>query len=319
MLLTPRHYYAPFEYDQAYKYWELQQQAHWLHTEISLVADMNDWKFNLTDNERSVIGHILKGFTTAELHIEEYWSSKVSRWFKKPEILMMSSAFAAMESIHAVAYAYLNQTLGLEDYEAFSQDPTTKAKMDRLINTDGDSIQDIARSLAVFSAFNEGVSLFSSFAILLNFSRFNKLKGVGQIIAYSCRDESLHAESGIYLFNTLVREYPDFWVDDFKKELYDAARLTVQLEDDYIDKAFELGEIEGLKPHDLKAYIRYRCNTRLNDIGLKKNWKNVDMDAVKRITSWFEPMTSGMEMQDFFAGRSTSYAKSAISFEKIWD
>lgn len=196
-LLTARPTYAPFEYQQAYKYWELQQQSHWLHTEISMASDINDWKMILTDSERHVIGHILKGFTQSEVFIQEYWGQMVGKWFKKPEIQMMAATFSAFESIHAVSYAYLNQSLGLEDFDAFLHEPTAKAKIDRLISTKGKSKEEIARSLAIFSAFNEGVNLFSSFAILLNFSRFNKMKGLGQIIAFSIKDECYSADTEI--------------------------------------------------------------------------------------------------------------------------
>ena len=311
--------YAPFEYPQAYDFWEKQQQAHWLHYEISMNSDVNDWKYNLNESEKNVIAHILKGFTQSEVFIADYWSSKVCKWFKKPEIQMMANTFAAFESIHAVSYAYLNQTLGLEDFGAFLHDETTKAKIDRLIETKGKSKEEIAKSLAIFSAFNEGVNLFSSFAILLNFKRFNKLKGVGQIIEFSVRDEDLHSQAGIWLYNTLIKEFPEILEDSFKKDIYDAARLTIQLEDAYIDKAFELGDLEGLKASDLKQYIRFRCNTKLSDIGLKSNWRNVDMESVKRITEWFDPLVSGTQHTDFFASRSTNYSKSAIDFKNIWE
>ena len=318
-LLTPRIAYAPFEYETAFSYWQKQQQAHWLHTEVSMVGDINDWKLNLTEAEKSLVGHILKGFTQSEIFIEDYWSVKVARWFKKPEIQMMAHTFAAFESIHAVSYAYLNDSLGLTDYSAFLSDPTTKAKIDRLVNTPGKGKDEIAKSLAIFSAFNEGVNLFSSFAILLNFKRFNKLKGVGTIIEFSVRDESLHSEAGCWLFRQFIQEYPDIWTDDLKQEIYEAARITVQLEDDYIEQAFSCGPIEGLNKDDLKQYIRFRANLKLTDLNLKKNWKNIDHDAVKRITDWFEPMTSGTQHSDFFAVRVSSYSKGAISFKNVWE
>src|SRR3984957_8926266 len=245
-LLTARSTYAPFEYQQAYKYWELQQQSHWLHSEISMASDINDWKMHLSDAEKNIVGHILKGFTQSEIFIQEYWGQMVGKWFKKPEIQMMAATFSSFESIHAVSYAYLNQSLGLEDFEAFLHEPTAKAKIDRLIGTKGKSKEEIARSLAIFSAFNEGVNLFSSFAVLLNFSRFNKLKGVGQIIAFSIKDESLHSEAGCWLFRTLISEFPDLMTDALKEEIYDAARTTVELEDAFITKAFEIGTIEGI-------------------------------------------------------------------------
>lgn len=317
-LLQKRATYAPFEYDQAYKFWELQQQSHWLHTEIAMAADINDWKMNLSDSERHVIGQILKGFTQSEVFIQEYWSSMVSSWFKKPEIQMMAATFAAFESIHAVSYAYLNDSLGLSDFAAFLHEPTAKAKIDRLMITKGKSKEEIAKSLAIFSAFNEGVNLFSSFAVLLNFSRFNKMKGLGQIIAFSIKDESLHSEAGCWLFRTMISEYPDIWTDELKKDIYEAARVTIQLEDDFIDKAFELGPIEGLEVSDLKAFIRHRCNTKLQDLGLKNNWKNIDKQSLQNM-AWFDILSAGVSHSDFFASRVSDYSKGSVDFSKIWE
>lgn len=317
-LIDPRVTYAPFEYEQAYKFWELQQQSHWLHTEIAMSSDINDWKLNLSISEKNVIGNILKSFTQSEIFIQEYWSQMVAKWFKKPEIQMMAATFSAFESIHAVSYAYLNQSLGLEDFSAFLHEPTAKAKIDRLITTKGKTKEEIAKSLAIFSGFNEGVNLFSSFAILLNFSRFNKMKGLGQIIAFSIKDESLHSEAGCWLFRTLISEFPDLWTDELKKEIYDAARLTIDLEDAFIDKTFELGDIEGLSAKDLKCFIRMRCNTKLNDLGLKQNWKNIDKDSLERMR-WFDVLSTGVSQQDFFAGRVTDYSRGSIDFSKIWE
>ena len=317
-ILTPRPTYSPFEYDQAYKYWELQQQSHWLHTEVAMASDINDWKINLTESERNIVGHILKGFTQSEVFIQEYWSQMVAKWFKKPEIQMMAASFASMESIHAVAYAYLNQSLGLEDFSAFLHESTAKAKIDRLIETKGKNRDEITRSLAIFSAVNEGINLFSSFAILLNFSRFNKMKGLGQIIAFSIKDESLHSEAGCWLFRTMVSEFPDMWNDELKKQIYDAARLTIELEDNFIDKAFELGEIEGLTSKDMKAFIRHRCNTKLTDLGLKKNYKNIDKEALSRM-EWFDVLSGGVSHSDFFSSRVSDYSKGNTDFSGVWE
>jgi ribonucleoside-diphosphate reductase beta chain len=316
-LLQPRLSYSPFQYPEAYKYWELQQQSHWLHTEISMASDINDWKLNLTESEKNVIGHILKSFVSTEIHVEDYWQ-RIAKWFKKPEIQIMSASFASFESIHAVAYAYLNQSLGLEDFETFLQEPTGKAKIDRLVNTKGKSKEEMAKSLAIFSAFTEGVNLFSSFAVLLNFSRFNKLKGVGQIIAFSIKDESLHSEAGCWLFRTLIDEFPEIMTDEVKEEIYDAARLTIELEDSFISKAFEGGEIEGLTEKDLKNFIRFRANTKLNDLGIGKIWKNIDKEALDRM-EWFDTLSAGVSHSDFFASRVDSYSKGTIDFSTIWD
>lgn len=317
MLLTPRISYGPFEYPEAYNFWLKQQQSHWLHTEFPMAQDVLDYT-SMLEKEKNVIRGIIRIFTQSEVFIEDYWSSKVARWFKKPEIQMMAHTFGAFESIHAVSYQHLVDELGLTDFNAFLSEPTAKAKIDRLINQPGKTKEEIAISLAVFSAFNEGVNLFSSFAVLMNFSRFNKLKGVGAIVSASIKDESLHSEAGCWLFRTFVSEYPDIFTDELKKKIYDAARLTVDLEDAFIDKVFELGPIEGLDPYDLKQYIRFRTNTKLNDLGLKTNWKNLDKDALKRM-EWFDILSSGISHSDFFAQRVTDYAKGVVDFSKIWE
>lgn len=317
-MLTRRDVYKPFEYPQASDYWLQQQQAHWIHTEVSMASDIHDWAMKMTPAEKHLIGTVLKGFTQTEVIVNDYWSRRVSKWFPKPEIVMMASALGNMETVHMNAYALLNDSLGLDDFAAFLDEPSAAAKLSHLIETDGSSLRGIARSLAVFSAFAEGVQLFSSFAVLMNFSRFNKLKGVGQIVAFSVRDESLHSEAGCWLFRTLVSEHPELFDDEMKKELYDAARAAVTLEDDFLERAFDVGAIEGLTLHDMKQFVRHRANAKLSDIGLKSNWKNIDKAAIERM-EWFDFQTSAPEHQDFFAQRVTSYSKSSADFSQIWD
>lgn len=317
-LLDKRLEYGPFEYEDAYSYWLKQQVSHWLHTEIQMASDVNDWKLKLSETEKKVLGNTLKGFVQAEIFIEDYWSSKVSRWFKKPEIQMMAHTFGAFESIHAVSYSYLEETLGIQDYKSFLTEPAAKAKIDRLINTKGKSKEEIAKSLAIFSGFNEGVNLFSSFAILMSFSQRNLMKGLGQIIAFSIRDESLHSEAGCWLFRTFTKEYPEVFTPELKEEIYEAARLTVQLEDDFIEKAFELGDLPNLTKQDLKNYIRYRANSKLQELGLSSNWKTIDKESLERL-QWFSVLSSGVEQADFFASRVSTYSKSIASFEDIWE
>lgn len=318
-LLKPRPIYKPFQYPEYYELWKMAHQSHWLADEVSMASDINDWKTNLTENEKQLIGYILKGFTQQEVFIEDYWSAMVGRWFKIPEIQMMAHTFAAFESIHADGYDKLNSSLGLEDYEAFLHEPETKAKIDRLVETKGKSVKEIARSLAIFSAFSEGVNLFSSFAILLNFTRFNKLKGTSQIVSWSINDEDLHSKAGCMLFNQLIKENPEIWTPEFKEDIIEAARLTVKLEDDFIDKAFEMGNIQGLTKEHVKVFIRHRANMKLNEINLPSNWKNLNKELLDDM-QWFTVLSKGTQQHDFFAGKEgSSYSKSAQNWDEIWE
>ena len=317
-LLKARSTYAPMEYPEYHDIFKKANQSHWVSDEVNMSPDINDWKIVLSESEKNVIGHVLKGFVATETYVEDFWAAKVGRWFKIPEIQRMAHTFSAFESIHSEAYAVLNESLNLTDYDAFLHEPSAKAKIDRLTQVKGKSVRDIARSLAIFSAFTEGVNLFSSFAILLNFSRFNKMKGMGQIISWSIRDESLHSQAGCMLFNQLIKEHPDIWDDTLKQELYEAARLTIELEDSFITKAFSLGQIEGLELADMKTFIRHRCNQKLQEIGLKSNWKNLDKSIIDKM-KWFDVLSGGNTQTDFFSSRETNYSKGNIDWSKMWE
>jgi len=316
MITEPRNFYKPFEYQTAFDFYKDQHRAHWLADEVPLASDLNDWKLKLNDSERNLIGNILKSFAQTEVHVNDYWSTKVSIWFPKPEVQAMARVFADFESIHAEAYARLNEELGLDDFAAFLEDEEAKAKIDRLVETPGETLHEKALSLAIFSAFTEGVNLFSSFAVLMSFQLRNLMKGTGQIVEWSVRDESLHSKAGCWLFRTLVSENTD--LDDHKLmgEIYKACEVSVNLEFDFIDKAFEMGDIEGLSKEQLKNFIKARANEKLNELGYSPLYNDVDPNLMREM-EWFNHLTSGKTHQDFFANRVTDYSKSTADWSDL--
>jgi ribonucleoside-diphosphate reductase beta chain len=319
-LLHERIIYKPFEYPQAYEYWLNQQQAHWLHTEIPMMSDLNDWNSNLNKTEKNIIGSILKGFAQTETIVNDYWSGLVTKWFRKPEVIMMATTFGAFETIHAEAYSLLNETLGLDNFSEFLEDEATMAKIENLMlvrdSFNGEkNIPEIAKSLAIFSAFTEGVNLFSSFAILLSFKMRNKLKGVGQIVEWSIRDESMHSEAGCWLFRTLIEENPYLKTKELEAAINEAALLSLKLELDFIDKVFELGDLEGCSKYDLQNFIKNRVNTKLGDLGYNPIITDIDLTAVERM-KWFDHLSAGKQHTDFFANRVTNYSKGTMTWDE---
>jgi ribonucleoside-diphosphate reductase beta chain len=308
-IITPRNYYKPFEYQTSFDFYKDQHRAHWLADEVSLASDLGDWKSKLTEPEKNLIGNILKSFAQTEVHVNDYWSTKVSVWFPKPEIQAMARAFADFESIHAEAYARLNEELGLDNFQAFLEDEASKAKIDHLIETPGETLNERALSLAIFSAFTEGVNLFSSFAILMSFQLRNLMKGTAQIVEWSVRDESLHSKAGCWLFRTLLDENPELNTDNLRKAVIEACQLSVQLEFDFIDKAFEMGDVEGINKEQLKNFIKARANEKMMELGYKSIYNDIDPNLLKQI-EWFGHLTSGKSHTDFFASRVTNYSKS---------
>jgi ribonucleoside-diphosphate reductase beta chain len=315
MITELRPHYKPFEYQTAFEFYKDQHRAHWLADEVPLSSDLNDWKLKLSESEKSLIGNILKSFAQTETYVNDYWATKVAVWFPKHEIKAMACAFADFESIHAEAYARLNEELGLDDFEAFMEDEEAKAKIDRLVELPGDTLREKALSLAIFSAFTEGVNLFSSFAILMSFQLRNLMKGTGQIVEWSVRDESLHSKAGCWLFRTMMEEMPEL-NEGMADQIYDACDLSVKLEFDFIDKAFEMGEIEGLNKNQLKNFIKERANQKLVELGYNPLYNDIDPNLLKSM-EWFGHLTSGKTHQDFFAGRVTDYSKSTADWSDL--
>ena len=320
-LFDERIAYKPFDYPEYYtEGWLKQAQAFWLHTEISMQSDIKDWNERLNEKEKNLVGNILLGFAQTECAVSDYWTQKVVSWFPKHEIKQMAMMFGSQETVHAVAYSYLNETLKLEDYEAFLHEPATAERFDNLVAYSGKSPVGIAKSLAVFSAFAEGVSLYSAFAVLYSFQLRNLLKGIGQQMKWSVRDESLHSKMGCQLFRHMCEEDKDL-LPQCREDIIKAAETMVKLEESYIDKMFEMGDIEGIKAHDLKQFIKKRTNEKLVELGYIDlgSYFAYEKDAASNL-DWFYHLTGGVTHTDFFAIRPTDYSKAneGEDFEDIW-
>lgn len=307
-LLTPRSVYRPFEYPHFYEYFQKQNQAHWLPTEVPMESDIADYRFRLSPEESSLIIQILRFFTQGDIEVNNNYNQHLIPAFPKPEIKMMLSAFAAMESVHVWAYSYLNDSLGLpeKEYSMFMDIQAMRAKYDYVQGFNVHNVEDLARNLAVFGGFMEGVSLFSSFAILMNYPRMGKMKGVGQIVTWSIRDESLHSKGVCHLFRDLISEHRYLWTEEFKKTLYAACDDMVKLEDNFIDVCFSAGDVPGLKAEQVKQYIRYIADRRLMDLGLDPTYK------VSNPLEWLDTMINAKEHANFFEARATEYSKGAV-------
>ena len=317
-LLDARPVYKPFQYPWAYDAWLTQQRSHWLPEEVPLADDVKDWHRNMSEAERNLLTQIFRFFTQADVEVNNCYMKHYSQVFKPTEVQMMLSAFSNIETIHISAYSHLLDTLGMPEveYQAFLKYKAMKDKYDYMQEWGVSTPADIAKTLAVFGAFTEGLQLFASFAILLNFPRFNKMKGMGQIVTWSARDESLHTDSVIKLFKTFLEENPAVWTEELQRDLYRACDTIVGHEDAFIDLAFEMGGVEGLDGEEVKAYIRYIADRRLTQIGLQPIYK-----TDKNPLPWLEEMLNGVEHTNFFENRATEYSRAATqgTWEEAFD
>jgi ribonucleoside-diphosphate reductase beta chain len=318
-LSEERNYFKPFNYPWAYEAWLKHEQSHWLHTEVPMSEDVKDWKKKLSKEEKTFLTQIFRFFTQGDIDVAGGYVKNYLPYFPQPEIRMMLTGFAAREALHIAAYSHLIETLGLPEttYNEFLEYEAMREKHDYVmdISSKNTTRENTATHIAVFSAFTEGMQLFSSFIMLLNFARHGKMKGMGQIITWSIVDETQHAESMIKLFRTYIEENREIWNDELKGKIYTIAERMVQLEDKFIDLAFGVNQMEGLSSEDVKKYIRYIADRRLISLGLKGVFK-----VKKNPLPWVEEMINAPTHTNFFENRATDYAKGALSgnWGEVW-
>jgi len=308
MLLEERNFYKPFNYPWAFEAYKKQQQMHWLPDEVPLQDDIKDYNEKLTPDNRLLLDNIFKFFTQADVDVCCGYAKHYLPTFKQPEIRMMLVSFAAMEAVHQEAYSLLLETLGKSDdmYQEFMDIQEMVEKHEYLSDFNMENNFNIAKTLAVYSGFTEGVQLFSSFAILLNFPRHNLMKGMGQIVTWSIRDETLHVENVSKLFRQFIAENPELWTDKLKYEIYCAAERVVELEDKFIDVCFANADIPDLTAEEVKEYIRYIADRRLLGLGMKNIFKSNENPL-----PWLDYQLNAVEHTNFFENRATEYAKSS--------
>jgi len=306
--------FKPFHYPWAVEITTRHEKAHWIEDEVDLSEDVSDWKSGkMSVVEKEYITNILRLFTQSDVAVGQNYYDQFIPKFKNNEVRNMLGSFAAREGIHQRAYALLNETLGLpaSEYHAFLEYTEMVDKVEFMTDADPSTVRGLGLALAK-SVMNEGVALFASFVMLLNFQRFGKMKGMGKVVEWSIRDESMHVEGNSKLFRSYCSEHPRIVDEEFKKEIYEMSRLAVDLEDKFIDLAYKIGTIEGLDAAEVKQYIRYITDRRLLQLGLKPNFK-----VKENPLPWLEWVLSGADHTNFFENRVTEYEVAGLTGS--WD
>lgn len=310
-ILSERQNFRPFRYPEAFSFHQQQQKVHWIPEEVEFASDIQEFRTEFTAQEKHAVTTILKTFTVTENVVADYWTNVVGQWFRHPEIVMMANTFASFEAIHAEAYDRLNTELGLDSaefYLSFLEQEDMRKKIQFVEKSlDISSESDLPVSLACFSAFTEGVSLYSSFAILLNFQLHNKLKNVANLLAWSTRDESLHSKAGCWLFRTLVKEMNLSEAERARlnERVLEVSRTVYELECANIDEIFKLGDFCDLTADEMKAFIWNRIVSKLDEIEVPHTMT----PKKESVSMTFNELVAGKEMVDFFESRSSEYTK----------
>ena len=307
--------YKPFQYPWAVELAKKHEEVHWVEDEAELSEDVQDWRTKLTADEKEFITQVLRLFTQSDVQVGENYHEFLIPKFKNNEVRNMLSSFAARETVHQRAYALLNDTLGMGDdeYFKFMEYKAMADKIEFMKEGKTNSQSDLALVLAQ-SVFNEGMSLFSSFVMLLNFQRFGKMKGMGTIVEWSIRDETIHVQGNAKLFRTLCDEHPKIVNDELKSKIYEMAKTAVALEDKFIQLAFNGSDVQGLSRDDVKLYVRHIADRRLLQLGLKPKFKVKDNPL-----PWLDWVLNGASHDNFFEKRVTEYSVTGMEGDWGWE
>jgi len=322
-LLEGRDFYKPFQYPWAYDLYKKSEQMHWLPEEVDFREDIDDWNTKISAEEKSLLTNLFRFFTQGDIDVAAGYREVYMPYLgKHPEVGMMMMSFAAREAVHIDAYSQLIETVGMPEstYEDFAKISEMADKHDYVTAMHFENTYDRLLGLAVYSAFTEGMMLFSSFAILMNFERHNKMKGMANIVRWSIKDETLHVDGMTRLFKELHNEYNGEWQSAYiqdrphgspnrlKQDIERIAIDMVNLEDAFIDLCFEHGDIEGLTADDIKQYIRYICNRRWNQLG----YSGEVFEGATNPLKWLDWVINGKEHANFFESRPTEYSKGTV-------
>ena len=315
-MCNPTMTYKPIRYPWAEAFWQQQHQIHWMPEEINFGFDARDYAL-LPDNEKALLDNIFRLFTQADVDVADNYMTKTLPIFRDGSISRMLLAFASMETVHVKSYARILDTVGLPDsyHASYLEIAEMQAKHDLLRGVTLETPKDIAAMLALVGAFGEGLQLFSSFAMLMNFPRFGKMKGMGQVVSWSIRDETLHVQGITRLFHEFCRE-AGLSHADLHDRVLQGLHETVQLEDDFIDVIHQLGPVDGYTPEEMKAYVRFVGDARLRQLGYEPVF-----GIKKHPLPWLEIQINAIEHANFFETRSTEYSNgtSTGDWADSWD
>lgn len=319
-MTTPRVAFKPFDYPQMEQIWNQQWVSQWYYKKIPMQKDISDFH-QLEGHEKYIVEYVLKIFSQVECSVGTYWSSLIPKMFPKPEIMMVGKLFGAVEDHHAQAYNYLNELFGLTDFEAFLEDELAMNKLEQMINIqdkfdNGETtIEDIALSLLLFSGAAEGTMLFASFIILMSFKQRGLLVGTSQQMVYSVRDESLHSNTGILLFNMLCDENPGLR-ESIEEKAFEGFKEAIDHEYAFIDQVFSQGILEWdgdkLDAEDVKQFVAYRAAQKLEQAGYTTTHDLYEQATIDRL-DWFFKETQEKET-DFFFTQVTNYSLADEAF-----
>ena len=306
----------PYEYPELYEYVSAIRHSYWIHTEFNFVSDVQDFKVNVTEVEKSAIKNAMLAIAQIEVAVKTFWGD-IYKKMPKPEIGAVGATFAESEVRHTDAYSHLLEILGLNDeFRKIQNIPALVNRVNYLEkaikNARSEDGKEYTQSILLFSLFIEHVSLFSQFLIIMSFNKHKNLfKGISNAVEATSKEEQIHGLFGIDIINILKEEHPEWFDQDFEEAIVKQCYEAYEAEKIVVDWIFEKGELDFMSKTVVLEFIKQRFNNSLESIGIKKIF-DVDHTFLKE-SDWFYDEVIATKHGDFFNKRSINYDKRSKS------
>jgi len=308
----------PDHYPWTQEFISAMHSGFWTHKEFNFSSDVQDFKVNLSEQERQIIIRALSTIGQLEISVKKFWA-KLGDNLPHPSLNDLGYTMAHIEVIHGDAYERLLEVLGIDDnFEKILELDIIKGRVNylrkHLHKFHSDNKKQFIYSLILFTLFVENIALFSQFYTISYFGRFsNLLKDTNKQVEYTSREENLHAMIGIKIINTIKQEYPELFDQELEDKILYESKEAVKYECEIIDWIVNGYGNEYLNSNLLKEFIKNRLNDSLQQIGYNEVFE-IDQKLLSK-TSWFDEQILGNNMTDFFHSRPVEYSKKAQSFD----
>jgi ribonucleoside-diphosphate reductase beta chain len=308
----------PDNYPWTQDFIEAMHNGFWTHREFNFSSDVQDFRVNLTEQQKQIIVRALSTIGQLEISVKKFWA-KLGDNLPHPSLNDLGYTMAHVEVIHGDAYERLLEVLGIDDnFEKILELDIIKGRVNylrkHLHKFHQDNKKQFIYSLILFTLFVENIALFSQFYTISYFGRFlNLLKDTNKQVEYTSREENLHAMIGIKIINTIKQEYPELFDKELEDKIIHESKEAVRYECEIIDWIVNGYAEENLNSDLLKEFIKNRLNESLDQIGYEPVF-DIDQKLLSK-TLWFDEQILGNNMTDFFHSRPVEYSKKALSFD----
>lgn len=308
----------PDNYPWTQDFIEAMHNGFWTHREFNFQSDIQDFRVNLTEQEKQIIIRALSTIGQLEISVKKFWA-KLGDNLPHPSLNDMGYVMANVEVIHGDAYERLLEVLGIDNsFDEILQLDIIKGRVNylrkHLHKFHDNNKKQFIYSLILFTLFVENIALFSQFYTISWFGRYkNVLKDTNKQVEYTSREENLHAMIGIKVINTIKEEYPELFDKELEDKIAHEASEAIKYECQIIEWIVNGYGHEKLNSNLLKEFIKNRMNESLVKIGYSSIFET-DPEALSK-TTWFDEQVLGNNMTDFFHSRPVEYAKCSQSFD----